>query len=87
MPLVTASDLKVEVVYARRLLATREEEFCCSVKLNLGLIGNRAGDRRKYVVRVGTNQTNRADHDDQNDGQHHGIFCHVLPSLIGPELS
>jgi hypothetical protein len=41
---------------------------------------------RKDIVRVGSNQPDRAHDNDENDGQHHGVFRDVLALLIIPEL-
>jgi len=47
---------------------------------------NRASNLRKDIVRVRSDQTDRADDNDENDGQHHCVFRDVLTLLIIPEL-
>jgi hypothetical protein len=48
---------------------------------------DRASDRRKYVVGVGTDQPDRTHHDHQNNRQHHGIFGNILPLIVLPEIT
>ena len=47
---------------------------------------DRAGNGRKGVIRVRPDQANRADNQDQDDGQHYGIFRNVLAVFIVPEI-
>ena len=47
---------------------------------------NRAADLRKDIVRVRSAQPDRAHDDDENDGQHDGVFRDVLALFIIPEL-
>lgn len=47
---------------------------------------NRAAYLRKDVVRVRSNQPDRAHDNDENDRQHDGVFRDVLALLIIPEL-
>lgn len=39
---------------------------------------------REYVVGLGADQPDGANHDDQDDGQHHRVFCDVLTLIIEP---
>lgn len=39
----------------------------------------------KCIVRIASNKANCADHDYQNHGEHHRIFCYVLPTVVGQE--
>jgi hypothetical protein len=48
---------------------------------------DRASDRRKYVVGVGTDQPDRTHYDHQNNRQHHGIFGNILPLIVLPEIT
>jgi hypothetical protein len=50
------------------------------------LLTDRAADRREDVVRVGTDQPDRAHDDHQNDRQHDGILGNILTAFIAPEL-
>jgi hypothetical protein len=42
----------------------------------------RAGSAGKRIVGVRTNQPYRADHNDEDRGQHDGIFGNVLTSIV-----
>ena len=46
-----------------------------------GLI-HRTGDRGEYVIGIRPDQADRANHDHENDSQHHRIFRDVLSCLI-----
>jgi hypothetical protein len=46
---------------------------------------NRAAYLRKDIVRVRSNQADRAHDNDENDGQHDGVFRDVLALFIIPE--
>ena len=46
----------------------------------------RAGRIRKCIIGVGTNQPNRANNEDQNDGQHHGVLGDVLTFVFIPQF-
>src|ERR1019366_2868858 len=50
-----------------------------------GLLLHVAGYRRERVVGVAADQTDGADHDHQNYGEHHGVFRDVLPFFIAPQ--
>src|SRR6202047_704282 len=50
-----------------------------------GLLGDLAGYRREHVVRVAPDQTDGADHNHQDHGEHHSVFRDVLPFLIAPQ--
>jgi hypothetical protein len=45
---------------------------------------NRTGGIREDVVRVRADQPDRPHYQDQNHGQHHGIFSDVLPFISRP---
>src|ERR1700730_9524224 len=45
---------------------------------------NGAGYVRKHIVRVRADQPNGPDHDDQNDGEHYGVFRNVLAFVVAP---
>ena len=47
---------------------------------------NRASNLRKDIVRVRSDQADRANDNDENDGQHDGVFRDVLALFIIPEL-
>jgi hypothetical protein len=47
---------------------------------------NGATNLRKHVVRVRTDEPDRAHDNDQNHSQHHCVFRNVLSTLIVPEL-
>ena len=47
---------------------------------------NRASYLRKDVVRVRSDEADRAHDNDENDGQHDGVFRDVLALFIIPEL-
>jgi hypothetical protein len=47
---------------------------------------NRASNLRKDIIRVRSNQPDRAHDNDENDGQHDGVFRDVLALFIIPEL-
>ena len=47
---------------------------------------HRTGDLRENRVDVGTDQADRTNHDYENNSQHHGILCNILPLVVGPEL-
>ena len=44
-------------------------------------------DLRKYVVGVAANQSDRANHDQQDYGKHHRVFGDVLTALFSPKLT
>jgi hypothetical protein len=50
------------------------------------LLSDGAGNRRKDVVGVPTDQTDSAYHDHQHNGQHNRVFSDVLSSFIGPQV-
>jgi hypothetical protein len=45
---------------------------------------NRASNLRKDIVRVRSDQPDRAHDNDENDGQHDGVFRDVLALFIIP---
>src|SRR5208337_3308196 len=49
------------------------------------LLADLAGYLREHVVRVAADQTDGADHDHQNYGEHYRIFCNVLRLFIAPQ--
>lgn len=51
-----------------------------------GLLADRAADRREYVVRIGTDEPDRADDNHQNNRQHDGVLGNILAAFIRPEL-
>jgi hypothetical protein len=51
-----------------------------------GSLRHRTGDLRKNRVDVGTDQADRTNHDHENNSQHHGILCDILPVIVGPQL-
>src|SRR5271169_5148387 len=60
-----------------------ETLFCRNKKL----LPNRTGNLGKYVVGVSANQADGANHDHQNDSQHHGIFSNVLAFVVRPQYA
>jgi hypothetical protein len=61
----------------------KSEALKSSVERTFGLV-NRTGDRGEHVIGIRPNQTNRANHDYENDRQHYCIFRDVLTVLIVP---
>lgn len=51
------------------------------------LLRDGAGNGRKDVVSIRADQPDRADHDHQNNRQHHRVFSNILALLLGPEPS
>jgi hypothetical protein len=47
---------------------------------------NRACDAGEGIIRVGANQTNRANDENQNHRQHNGVLGDVLALFVVPEL-
>ena len=47
---------------------------------------NGAANLREDVVGVGPDQANCADYDNENDGQHDGVFRDILAAVIVPQL-
>src|SRR2546425_868887 len=40
---------------------------------------------REHIIGIRPYQPDRADHEDKDQCEHHGIFCDVLPLLLHPE--
>ena len=51
------------------------------------LVRHLASDLREHVVGVATDQSDRANHDNKDYGEHHGVFRYVLPALLRPKLA
>jgi hypothetical protein len=49
------------------------------------LLRDGTADGRKYIVGIRANETNRANHDYQNNGQHHRIFGDILTIVVKPQ--
>jgi hypothetical protein len=47
---------------------------------------NRTGYIRKYSVRVASDQTDRTDHQNENNGQHNRVLGDVLALIVPPQL-
>src|SRR6266851_2779530 len=78
---------KVERAKSKAPRPVKGEALKLSVEsLPSGLL-NRTGDRGEYVIGIRTDQANRANHDHENDSQHHCIFRDVLAVLIVPYRS
>src|SRR5439155_12747044 len=52
----------------------------CSVLLN------GAGYRGESIIGIRANETNRANYQDQDHGEHHRVFCDVLPAVVSQNL-
>src|SRR2546429_2059358 len=48
---------------------------------------NRAGRAGEHIICVRTDEANRPDDQQQNDGQHHGVFGDVLSRIVRPQLT
>ena len=77
---------KVERAKSKAPHPVKGEALKLSVELTFDLV-NRTRDRREHVVSIRPDQTNRANHDYENDRQHHCIFRDVLTVLIVPKRS
>jgi hypothetical protein len=51
------------------------------------LLPDRTSGGRERVVRTASNQSDRPNHQHQNDGQHHSIFSDILALFLRPELA
>jgi len=47
---------------------------------------NGASYRGESVIGIRANETNRANYQDQDHGEHHCVFCDVLPAVISQNL-
>jgi hypothetical protein len=65
----------------------RDEPYChprkCRARASKSL--DRTSHRRKSVVRVRADQTNRTDHQHKNYRKHHGVFCNILSLVLVPQ--
>jgi hypothetical protein len=43
----------------------------------------RARSIGKRIIRIAANKADCAEHNYENNGEHHRILCYVLPSIVG----
>jgi hypothetical protein len=73
----------------REILTSKVETLTPGKPAEAGLLRrlHRTRNRGKYAVRVRPDETNRADHQYQDDGEHNRVFCDILSTLIRAKVS